>query len=98
MELTESLGEHFLWVDCLCTIPDDSMKYTQLHQIDLIYSHALMAIVALAGDSATTGLPGVRSGTRHNASDFEAIHGLRCIARLPLIEDILRNSAHYTRG
>jgi hypothetical protein len=65
MLLVSKLNEHYLWVDSLCIIQDDAeTKYSNIKQMDSIYSHAVATIIALSGFDADAGLPGVRPGTR----------------------------------
>ena len=63
--LVEGLGQRYLWVDCLCIVQDDrAAKHRQILHMANIYNGALFTIVALAGEDANAGLPGVRAGTR----------------------------------
>lgn len=67
--LVSTIGERFLWVDALCIEQDnDAQKHSQIQQMDIVYSHALLTIVALSGTSANSPLPGVSPGTRHPRS------------------------------
>lgn len=57
MEVVQSLGERYLWVDSLCIIQDDTdSKNHQIQGMGVIYSAALMTIVALSGMKASHGL------------------------------------------
>lgn len=65
MEVVRKLGERYLWVDRLCIEQDNpTQKEVEIQKMDIIYSHALITIIAHAGLSATSPLPGVRPGTR----------------------------------
>lgn len=71
MLLTKSLGERYLWVDSLCIVQDDNADKAEfITQMDLIYSQALLTIVAAAGSDANAGLPGMRNGTRHEQVSY----------------------------
>lgn len=61
IQVCNRLGERYLWVDRLCIIQDDvpHHKATQLEQMMTIYRQARFTIVALAGEDASYGLPGV---------------------------------------
>ncbi|KAI9166333.1 FAD-binding monooxygenase-like protein 5 [Paramyrothecium foliicola] len=65
IELTEKLGERYLWIDSLCLVqndPNDVQSGTE--SMDLIYEKAVLTIVAACGKDANAGLPGVRPGSR----------------------------------
>jgi hypothetical protein len=65
MLLVRSIQEIYLWVDALCIAQDDyDNQKAQIPQMAAIYANALFTIIALAGDDANAGLPGVRLGTR----------------------------------
>lgn len=61
MVACRGLGKRYLWVDRFC-IPQDEhnnpTKKFQINAMDRIYSHAVVTLVALEGDSYS-GLPGV---------------------------------------
>ncbi|KAK7183199.1 hypothetical protein DPSP01_011424 [Paraphaeosphaeria sporulosa] len=56
-----NLGYRYLWVDRFCIVQDDEpeRKTVQLNQMGAIYRGAAFTVVALAGDDADCGLPGV---------------------------------------
>ncbi|KAL9619403.1 MAG: hypothetical protein Q9160_005998 [Pyrenula sp. 1 TL-2023] len=59
------MGERYLWIDFIC-IPqkDAEERQRQIQQMDLIYNHAYLTIVAASGSDADFGLPGIRRGSR----------------------------------
>ncbi|KAF2805849.1 HET-domain-containing protein, partial [Mytilinidion resinicola] len=60
-----AMGERYLWVDTLCIVQDDAdLKHRDIHQMDVIYSHAILTIVVLSGKDANTNIPGIRPGSR----------------------------------
>lgn len=65
MDLVRKIQERYLWVDALCIVQDDA-ENTEFYvdQMDLIYSSALMTIVAASTESAQDILPGVRPNSR----------------------------------
>lgn len=65
IDVVRNLGERYLWVDRLCIEQDNAIqKEAHIQKMDVIYSHALVTIIAHAGVAATSPLPGVRPGTR----------------------------------
>jgi hypothetical protein len=65
MAAVSSLGERYLWVDVLCIIQDDEKsKALFISQMDIVYHHALLTIVAMSGQDANSRLPGLRPFTR----------------------------------
>lgn len=65
MEVTRSLGEKYIWVDCLCIMQDDEADQGEfIPQMDSIYGFASVTIVAASGDNADAGLPGIRPNSR----------------------------------
>ena len=63
--LTQQLGERYLWVDALCIVQDDERnKMEAIAQMDTVYHHALLTVIAGGGSDANAGLPGVRPRTR----------------------------------
>lgn len=66
MQLTDRIGEHYLWVDALCIDHDDQQHAArELQAMSAIYSNALVTIVSADGDSQV-GIPGLEgiSGAR----------------------------------
>lgn len=60
IQLTEELGQSYLWIDALCILQDDSDDL--IHQCDImhnIYASARLTIVAGFGSDAWAGLPGI---------------------------------------
>lgn len=83
MALVKQIGERYLWVDSLCIIQDDHITSTYfVSQMDIIYSHAILTIVAAAGSNANSGLPGVREGTRDVQQSILNVSGLRLMAAI----------------
>uniref|UniRef100_A0A8H7TQ05 Heterokaryon incompatibility domain-containing protein n=1 Tax=Bionectria ochroleuca TaxID=29856 RepID=A0A8H7TQ05_BIOOC len=65
IDVTRSLGERLLWIDAICIVQDDaSQKARDIPNMDIVYGRAHATIVALHGDNADAGLPGVSPGTR----------------------------------
>ncbi|KAI1774166.1 heterokaryon incompatibility protein-domain-containing protein [Hypoxylon cercidicola] len=65
IRLVKSLGERLLWVDAICMVQDDKEQMDRdIPKMNIVYGRAFATIVALYGDSADAGLPGVSAGTR----------------------------------
>lgn len=80
IRLTETLGERFLWIDQLCIIQDDiTSKQPAIGNMDKIYAHAELTIVAAAGNNAVAGLPGINGRPRTPQVMEEVKEGLRLI-------------------
>ncbi|XXH01246.1 hypothetical protein Hte_007600 [Hypoxylon texense] len=88
MQLVESLGERFLWVDAICMVQDDREQMDRdIPKMNIVYGRAFATIVALYGDSADAGLPGVSPGTRPP----QLVEYLRVSSELPDLDYDPRN-------
>jgi hypothetical protein len=57
IDLTDRIGERFLWVDSLCIVQDDaSLKHHQLQLMAEIYNSATATFIACAGSHANISL------------------------------------------
>jgi hypothetical protein len=99
MEVCRKLDQRFLWIDRLCIIQDDAIevKTAQLNEMGKIYQLAKYVIVALAGDGAAYGLPGVTipRGRGQKALPFETFS---ICEEVPHLRDIIKSSNWATRG
>ncbi|KAF2184100.1 HET-domain-containing protein [Zopfia rhizophila CBS 207.26] len=60
MLLTVRLGERYLWVDSLCILQDsDAIRQQSIEDMDRIYVHSLLSIIAGTSTNANDFLPGV---------------------------------------
>jgi hypothetical protein len=65
IDLTNSLGLHYLWVDALCLLQNDHEDLQLgVSVMDYIYEWSLLTIIAASGHNADAGLPGVHEGSR----------------------------------
>ncbi|KAF1810118.1 HET-domain-containing protein [Eremomyces bilateralis CBS 781.70] len=62
--LMRSIGEQYLWVDSLCIIQDSHEKHHDIHQMDKVYSHSYLTIIAVDGKNADSSLPGIQPFSR----------------------------------
>ncbi|KAI4940899.1 hypothetical protein J4E91_011076 [Alternaria rosae] len=93
MTFVKNLGERYLWVDTMCIIQDDAAnKASALAQMCAIYSCAMATVVALNGDSADAGLPGIPPTARNTTATFVA-PGLHMVVRSSL-ENMLANHTY----
>ncbi|KAF1998537.1 HET-domain-containing protein [Amniculicola lignicola CBS 123094] len=67
--LTRKLGFTRLWVDKYCIDQEDQLEtQKQLQQMDAIYKHAVVTIIAASGTDEDYGLPGVSTRLRSPTS------------------------------
>ena len=64
MICTRAIGLQYLWIDRYCINQAEDTKGTLIHNMDRIYSEAAVTIVNAAGESSSSGLPGVSRVTR----------------------------------
>lgn len=99
MELCRALCERYLWVDAFCIVQDDDAdKQVQIRQMDVVYSAAVLTIVAASGTDAYAGLPGMFPGTRTTHQPVESIQELRFAAMPPRLPDTMSRLCWNTRG
>ncbi|KAK8070714.1 HET-domain-containing protein [Apiospora hydei] len=61
IELTNALGEDWLWVDSLCIVQDDAVAFDhQLKNMHHIYATSILTIIAKDGQDAEHGLRGLQ--------------------------------------
>ncbi|GKZ99227.1 hypothetical protein AnigIFM60653_003433 [Aspergillus niger] len=93
------MGIGYLWVDRLCILQDDdpSRKAHWLNSMGDIYAQAYVTIIALAGNNAQHGLPGVNL-VKRRASWTGTTQGIYLIEKAPAYTECLRKSRWSTRG
>lgn len=83
MSVTKALGLRHIWIDRYCIDQENSVeKQSQIQQMDLIYQHAFVTIVAAAGTDPSFGLPGV-GATSRTAQPTAWIKGRCLVSTLP---------------
>lgn len=99
MSFTRQMGQRYLWVDALCIVQDDPESVTSLvDKMDLIYGISTFTIIAAAGDSSASGLPGVRPGSRTPRQHVEQLAPDVKLAVLFDLESRREQTVHETRA
>jgi Heterokaryon incompatibility protein (HET) len=99
MALIKSIGERYLWVDALCIEQDNpGQKHNQIAQMDIVYGHAFLTIVALCATDAGNSHPGVRPGTRESKEISQVIRGVRWVAQKDHFAVTFQDAIYETRG
>jgi len=102
IRVTKGIGERYLWVDSLCIIQDmDVDKAKFIPCMDVIYGRACVTIINASGESAFSGLPGVRPGTRRQAEEPFELDGTWLIqshTKIGEANEIFGESKWFTRG
>lgn len=94
------LGERYLWVDFICIPQNDPQeRQRQIQQMDLIYNHAYLTIIAACGSNAGFGLPGIRKGSRSSPRESGNLGSIELIAEPEdTIADHLPSTTYESRG
>jgi hypothetical protein len=96
--LCKGISEKYLWCDSLCIIQDaPEDRNIQIMNMNHIYSHALLTLVAASGSNANAGLPGVRLGSA-SIQDSQRINGLELIPGRSDLWPLIKSSTWFTRG
>ena len=72
MICTRAMGLQYLWVDRYCINQADNTKCVLIHNMDRIYSQATITIINAAGESSSSGLPGVSDVARRPYTSMTA--------------------------
>ncbi|OCL13977.1 HET-domain-containing protein [Glonium stellatum] len=98
MKLTKGLGERYLWVDALCIVQDNLRIQRQcIEDMDLIYTRAILTIVAASGTCADDPLPGVTS-ERHSKQFFIGVSRNFALSAHFDYKDYLNKSVYSQRA
>lgn len=99
MQLVQSLGEQYLWVDALSIVDDDAQdKHHQIAHMADIYQYALATIVAVASRDARNCLPGLNPSTRNSLFRRCGFDELVPPLRPDLIIRAMQRSVYSSRG
>jgi hypothetical protein len=92
------LNYKFLWVDRLCIMQDHPQISVQLDQMAAIYHQAALTIIAMEGDDATHGLPGVSSPRKADQPAFSYADNFELVYETPSLYPCRERSTSNTRG
>jgi hypothetical protein len=102
MELIVRLGERYLWADCLCIVQNDyAQKHVLIQQMDRVYNDAFASIVAVAGEDAASGLPGICQSPRtpHLLAGFFGHHFVATLEKDDgSLDNVLKTSIYDSRA
>jgi hypothetical protein len=100
MTVVKRLGKRCLWVDSICINQSNpGEKKTQIAIMDAIYAGAFATIIALDGDCANSGLPGVgTSSERIHQLFIEFGEGNIMAEKFPRLESHIKNAYWTSRG
>ncbi|KAJ4286496.1 hypothetical protein N0V90_013196 [Kalmusia sp. IMI 367209] len=98
VNLTQALGLRYLWIDRYCIDHSDRAEVKeQVTQMDLIYRHAYLTIIAAAGATPHYGLPGV--GNRCRSPQLQGmVLGEKLVSTLPDPISEIKQAIWYHRG
>ncbi|KAK1994878.1 HET-domain-containing protein [Colletotrichum falcatum] len=91
VEVTRRLGIRYLWVDSLCVVQKarreerEPAQEEQIRQMDSIFGHAVIVIVAAGGEDADAGLAGVSAARDPGQTAREVRPGVNVL--LPVRHD-----------
>ncbi|KAF1997496.1 heterokaryon incompatibility, partial [Amniculicola lignicola CBS 123094] len=93
----------YLWIDSICIDQDDRVaKSEQISIMDRIYEGAAVTIVALDGENADSGLPGVTDDPPRMVQEYinpnNEVQSSILLSRCPSFQAQLDNSVWMKRG
>ncbi|KAL3595404.1 hypothetical protein FPOAC2_09731 [Fusarium poae] len=98
VELTQALGEKWLWVDSLCVVQDDEVALShELKQMHRIYASSFLTIIAKDGNDADYGLRGLY-GISEARSTEQSTVPLARNERLSFMDTDLPTPSHNISG
>jgi hypothetical protein len=100
MTVASELGEDFLWIDALCIVQDgeEDEKRKEIDAMASIYHNAVIAIVALDGADANTGLPGIRPASRTIEQLYGSVGNATLMTSQPDYSSAIRDSRWNRRA
>lgn len=95
--VVRSLNGRYLWVDQFCIDQENSQeRHIQISNMDKIYEGAIATIVAVSGDGANSGLPGVSCRRLHQPR--LKVGNMVLASTLPQVSVLLKASTWATRA
>ena len=103
IDLTDEIGERYIWVDSLCIVQDDaSLKHHQLQLMAEIYNSATTTVIACAGSHADCRLVPTQCGPSTRTPPFSGGFPDYVEVRRPLhpklVLEAIGSSYHSSRG
>lgn len=99
MDLTRVLGFEYLWVDALCIIQDEGeTKQLLISNMDAVYGHAALTLIAASGIDADAGLSGWKATSPERQTCIESMGSDWKLGVLPSFEPSLMNTPYAQRG
>jgi hypothetical protein len=93
------LQEAYLWVDALCLVQDDKAEIDEaVTKMGLIYENSVLTIIAATGKDSSSGLPGLRNGSRLAAQTVEEVFPGTRMMVLRTVDQYLEPSVYRSRG
>jgi hypothetical protein len=97
-QVTELLGERYLWVDALCIIQDDAdSKHNDIKRMSAIFHNAQVTIIAADSETADSGIRGI-PGTSGSRSFHQNIIEMTPRVKLLMHPENYSFSKWHTRG
>jgi hypothetical protein len=99
IDLTRALGFQYLWVDALCIVQDESeIKDLLISNMDAVYGHAALTIVAASGLDADAGLGGWKNSPPERKLFTEVMGPDWTLGVLPFFDAAIMKAPHAKRG
>lgn len=98
IKITEILQQRYLWIDQLCIVQDDGIFVeAAVQNMDKIYAHAYLTLIAASGDSANSGLAGA-PGRPRGPQMIEEVKPSLWLTTQPNYRLSMAASTYETRG
>ena len=96
--VVKGLGFQYLWIDRYCIAQDsENEKHSQIQNMNMIYGHAEVTIIAAAGENPSYGLPGVNQ-RRRTSQSYAKVRGYTLVSTLSPPQREVESSRRATRA